>query len=127
MNHTNAAERPAASLPVIEANEVIQRLLDLPGEMAERESELLRFEEDRRQAEVALQAATDTLLLSGLIDGKNAEVREAQVRAGTTTERAALAMEERLVASAKFRLHCLQNEFASYRSVARLLAAFSSD
>ncbi len=126
----SAIERPAPP-PVIEANEVIRRLLDLPGEIAQVEDALLAAENDRRRVENAVTYLSDRLLIDGRIDGKNAEVREAQLRQALATEPGnpcgRLLEAERLPVFLKRELHRLQNEFAALRSVARLLAAFSSD
>ena len=112
---------------LIEMNEIIARLLDLPGELAIAEDTLMRLDQDRRHAAHCLEDATDRLLLDGAIDGKNAELRTAQLRQALLAEQADLDMAERLVAGAKIQLHRLQNEHASLRAIARLIAAQGED
>jgi hypothetical protein len=65
---------------------------------------------------------SDRLLISGSIDGKNAEVRSAPLRHATLSERAAIDAAERLVGGAKVQLHRLQAEHSSLRAIARPLA-----
>jgi hypothetical protein len=62
------------------------------------------------------------LLIEGSIDGKNAEVRTAQLRQSLVSEQADLDMAERLVTGAKVQLHRLQAEHSSLRAIARVIA-----
>lgn len=106
----------------IDRGAVASRLLALPLLIADAEVQLLAAECNRRRADAALQEAEDRLLLAGGIDGKNAETRAAQLREGTHEERITVEMETDRTARLKARLHALQTEHSSLRSVARLLA-----
>ncbi len=133
-SHEKAAVLGALSNPADRMREWekrVQRLLDLPGEITQVEERLFAAEQERQVREHAVGAITDRLLLAGNIDGKNAEIREAQLRQALATEPGnpvgRLTEAERLPVFLKRELHRLQNEFASLRAIARLLAAFSSD
>jgi hypothetical protein len=108
---------------MLERENLIDRLLALPAEIAAAELTLLKFDEERRIAARGLEESSDRLLIDGAIDGKNAEVRSAQLRQATMGEQSALDMAERLVASARVQLHRLQAEHGSLRAIARVLAA----
>jgi hypothetical protein len=105
----------------------IERLLVLPGAAAVAELELLALEAEKQAAAAALQDREDELILTGQIDGKNAEVRAAQMRAVTITERHRLEEISRRIARQKVSIHHLQAEHASLRSVARILEPLSRE
>src|SRR5262249_31394149 len=96
----------------------------LPGALAVAERELIEAEGARRHAAGCLQARQDTLLLTE-IDGKNAEIRAAQLRIATVTEQLLFDQAERRLAEARVSLHHLQAEHSSLRAIARLMAAGS--
>src|SRR5438128_567263 len=104
---------------------VIERLRVLPGALAVAELELHVAENARLQAARFLQAEEDALLLDGAIDGKNAEVRSANLRQRTACVREVLEEREQVVARLKIGLHHLQAEHSSLRAIARLMAAGS--
>jgi len=98
------------------------RLLSLPDALQAAEADLLVAEAARRRAESELQDAEDTLILTGNADGRNAEVRAAQLRSCTLLEREALAETVERCARLRARLHALQAEHASLRACARLMS-----
>lgn len=108
---------------MIGTDTLIERLLALPGARASAELSLLEAETTRQHLQAHLTTVEDELLLSGAIDGKNCEVRAAQLRAGTVTTRERLEEATAAVARLKISVHHLQAEHASLRAVARLLAA----
>jgi hypothetical protein len=101
---------------------VIERLRVLPGAMATAELELHAAENARLQAVRFLQQEEDALLLDGTIDGKNSEVRAAQIRQLTASVREVVEEREHVVARLKIGLRHLQAEHSSLRAIARLLA-----
>ena len=100
---------------------LIKRLMEIPGEIRHGEAILIDLMYDLQAAKDRLTSKEAELLLSGAIDGKNAEIRNAQMRELTTTEREAVAAAERILALQRANLTALQNEFRALRSVARLL------
>jgi hypothetical protein len=101
---------------------VMEQLETLPLAVREAEMAVLRAEEARQAAENGLQAREDELLVSGEIDGKNADLRAAQMRQATAGERAQVEEATRQVARLKIELHYVVNQFAALRALARLLA-----
>jgi len=100
---------------------VIFRLTELPGEIEDRENDLLDAQEELNKAKEALIDQQNALFESGAIDGKNAELRFAQMRNLTSKERAAVAAIETNVAAARINLNRVVNQFKAYRTVAKLL------
>jgi hypothetical protein len=100
---------------------VVDRLMTLPEELANAEVALLEAEQARADLAARLQSAEDGLLLSGTIDGKNAEQRAAQLRQATVVEREEWEAAAQHVARLKIALHRLQSEHASLRAIARCL------
>jgi hypothetical protein len=102
--------------------QLIERLLALPGAIAACELQLLEAERTRSHFQAHLTTVEDQLVLSGVIDGKNAETRAAQLRTGTVVCQEQLEEVRGTFARRKISLHHLQTEHASLRAVARLLA-----
>lgn len=102
---------------------MIDRLLALPAEIAAAEDAVLEANGRVLTAKEALQAAEDALTLTpdGPINGKNAEVRAAQMRQYTEEERAELAEAEIEQKNAVARLGRARDEFRALRAVADLL------
>jgi hypothetical protein len=103
--------------------DLISRLLALPGAIAACELELLEAETARGHLQAHLTTVEDQLLLSGAIDGKNAEQRNAQLRAATVASREQLDEALLTLARKKISLHHLQTEHSSLKAIARVLAA----
>ena len=105
-------------------DELVRRLLELPAVIGREEVEYISAQQDLRWAREHLANAEAALLLKPEeIDGKNAEQRTAQLRVRTMAERKRLLDAELEEDRYARRLHELQNELASLRAVARLLAA----
>jgi hypothetical protein len=100
---------------------VIIRLTELPGEIEGRENDLLDAQEDLNKFKEGLIDQQNALLESGAIDGKNAELRSAQMRNLTNKERVEVAEAENVVAAARINLNRAVNQFKAYRAVAKLL------
>jgi chromosome segregation ATPase len=105
----------------MDRQELIGRLLALPEEIAAAERELLTVENDRQSLCAELQRQEDALHLSGRIDGKNAEIRGAQLREHTWELQDALANIDREIAGRKLEVRRLNQELLSLRAVAQLL------
>ncbi|MCM3699234.1 hypothetical protein [Paenibacillus macerans] len=101
--------------------EMANRLLELPKEIAAAEDEVLSANVQLVQAKEALQLKEDGLLLGNVIDGKNAEIRAAQMRQHTERERDILSDAELNLKNAVTRLSKLKDEFRALQTVAGLL------
>lgn len=101
--------------------DIVSRLLGLPGEIAAAEDAVLGANGFLVQAKEALQRKEDSLLLGNEIDGKNAEIRAAQMRAFTELEREDLSEAELQLKNATTRLGRLRDEFRALQAVANLL------
>lgn len=77
--------------------------------------DLLQGQKDR------LMEVQDRLLISGSIDGKNAESRTAQLRAQTTTEQFSVRQAENDLSIVKVKLNRLLNELAICKAIAGML------
>lgn len=102
---------------------IIDRLTELPKEIAKTEHELYTLSLDVKGAKEELMRAENQLYLDGKIDGKNAEVRAAQLKESTIKERNAIHVAENKVELARIKLNELLNEFRAYRTIARILEA----
>ncbi|SFF22516.1 hypothetical protein SAMN04487969_11924 [Paenibacillus algorifonticola] len=100
---------------------LINRLLELPSEIAAAEDIVLQEHMLVVSAKESLQQKEDSLLLGNVIDGKNAEIRAAQVRQFTEHEREALADAEMRLKNAVARLGKGKDELRALRAVADLL------
>ena len=100
---------------------VIYRLTELPGEIEERENDLLDAQEELNRTKEALIDKQNELLVIGVIDGKNAEIRFAQMRNLTSEERAAITQAETYVAASRINANRAINQFKAYRAVAQII------
>jgi len=101
---------------------IITRLLEMGTAIAAAETTVIDLDQVRQEAAASLQRMEDDLLLnSTLIDGKNAETRAAQLRNLTQDTRGYVQRLELQKAAAAVEVRRLNNEFASLRSIARLL------
>ena len=103
-------------------DQVIERLNTLPGLIYEHEKALLAAVETQHELEANLKAKEAELMLSGEIDGKNAEVRAAQMAEKTFSERVGVKEAEKTVANMRANLNAAHNEFNALRAIATLLA-----
>ena len=101
--------------------DIINRLIDLPHEIEAAEKEVIKTANKAREAKETLTAKEDMLLVNGLIDGKNAETRAAQLRAQTTVERQAVQHAENELSVTRAYLNKLLNTQANHRAIAGLL------
>jgi predicted protein tyrosine phosphatase len=106
----------------LDKSALIKRLMEIPGEIRHGETVLIDLMYDAQAAKDQLASKEAELLLSGAIDGKNAEIRNAQMREDTTMEREAVAEAERILALHRIDLTELQNEFKALRSISQLLS-----
>lgn len=107
----------------MEKSTVIERLNALPGLIHEQEKALIAAMETQAEFENKLKAKEAELLLSGAIDGKNAEIRAAQMAEKTAAEKAGVKQAEKMVADMRVKLNAFNNEFKALQSIARLLVS----
>ncbi|AZS15326.1 hypothetical protein [Paenibacillus lutimineralis] len=101
--------------------DIANRLLALPGEIATAEDSVLEANRQVILAKEILQQKEDDLLLGNAIDGKNAEIRAAQMRQHTEHERLNLSNAELHLKNDVTRLGRLKDEFRALQAVANLL------
>jgi hypothetical protein len=101
--------------------DIMDRLMVLPVAILDEEIKLIARQYDLLDVKNTLQQAKDQLYIDGVIDGKNAEIREAQLRKATTIEQNAVNRATEIVERQKFEVSCLQNELAALRAVVDLL------
>ena len=101
--------------------ELIEKLSSLPELIAEQERAVINANLQVQDSKNILTEAEDILLLSGAIDGKNAETRNAQLRAKTASEREGLQKAENELSIRRARLSFLNNELAACRAIAGML------
>jgi hypothetical protein len=106
----------------MDRNELVDLLLAMPLRIHASERNLLAAQDMTRNAQRILDERERELLQSDVIDGKNAEVRKAQLQDMTKGERLAVTVAAQDEAIARTDLTLLQNEFAAFRAAARLLA-----
>lgn len=103
-------------------DELLDRLLTLPALLTECEALLLTAERHHRQAVEAKKDREAALLVDGLIDGKNCEVREAKLRIETAKEREAVLITEMTLDCERMVVRCHQYELSALKAAARLMA-----
>ncbi|MBU5673208.1 hypothetical protein [Paenibacillus brevis] len=101
--------------------EIFERLLALPSEIAKAEDTVIESHRQVISAKDILQQKEDDLLLGNMIDGKNAEIRSAQMRQHTEHERLNLSNAELHLKNDVARLGKLRDEFRALQAVANLL------
>lgn len=101
--------------------ELIDKLSSLPGLIAEQEKAVINANLQVLASKGILTEAEDVLILSGAIDGKNAETRNAQLRAKTAKEREAIQKAENELSITRAHLNRLNNELAVCRAIAAML------
>ncbi|OAB34156.1 hypothetical protein [Paenibacillus glacialis] len=101
--------------------EIVNRLLSLPAEIATAEEVVLQANATLVSAKELLQQKEDDLLLGNMIDGKNAEIRSAQMRLNTLNEREGLTDAEMELKNAVTRLGRSRDEFRALQAVTSLL------
>lgn len=101
--------------------DMAKRIMELPKEIAEAEDAVIEANRQVVLAKEILQQKEDDLLLGNMIDGKNAEIRAAQMRQQTEHERLNLSNAELHLKNGVTRLGRLRDEFKALRAVAGLL------
>jgi len=101
--------------------ELIEKLYSLPGLVEQAENSVIAAYGQVQESKSILTEAEDVLLLSGSIDGKNAETRNAQLRAQTSSERQSIPRAENELSVSKVALNRLNNEQANCRAIAEML------
>lgn len=100
---------------------IIDKLLRLPEEIKSAELAVIDAQVVVTKAKEALMRKENQLILDRLIDGKNAEIRGAQLKEFTKVEREAVNIAENKLALARMELNQLLNQFKAYRAIAELL------
>ncbi len=102
--------------------DLIQRLSEMPGEIAKAEVELIGRQRVVLQAKQELERKETALLLNPeAINGKNAEVRQAQLRQATEAEQRRVDSAEEQVALQRVTVAQLRGEFEALKAIAQLL------
>lgn len=99
----------------------IQTLEKLPGLIRDAEDRLVDAYEQLNHAKNALAEKEAELLLNGKIDGKNAEMRQAQLLQLTKPEREVVRTAESRVSRAKMDFNFFSNQLKAYRAIAKLI------
>lgn len=100
---------------------IISRLLELPAEIAKAEQAVIEAQITLESAKNILTDAESYLLIGEKINGKNAEIRAAQLREHTKVEREAVTLAGDTLAQRSVYLRSLQNELKVLQSVALIL------
>lgn len=98
--------------------DLIIKLRELPGEIYLAEMAILEAQEGVTKAKDILSAKEAALYAEGKIDGKNAEIRNTQLKQLTTAERNNIAIAENALNLARIGFNQLQNTFVAYRAIA---------
>ena len=98
--------------------DLMAQLQALPDEIYNAEIKVLEAQKGVTQAKEFLAAKEADLYAEGLIDGKNAEIRNAQLRQLTAEERSGVALAENRLAQCRINLSCLQNQFSACKAIA---------
>ena len=101
-------------------DEIAKQLIDLSKKLTEHEAVAVKSALALDDAEDALDTAQATLLLSGKVEGKNQETRDAHLREQTMEFRSAVREKRREHALAAGRLRALTATFSAYRNVAKM-------
>jgi len=101
--------------------ELIDRLYSLPGEIETQEQAVINAFEQVQESKSILSESEDVLQLSGMIDGKNSEIRASQLRAQTANERQAIQKAESNLSRERVVLNRLNNELTTCKAIAGLL------
>jgi|GEM_PF-6962407 len=113
------------NLPLFTKETVQDSLLRLMAEMAQVEDKLAQAQIWHDRAKEALADAEAALLLGRgpvAIDGKNAEMREAQLRDATQAERRRLQEAAEELVLARARAEIARQKLSAWKAIARLVA-----
>ena len=101
--------------------ELINKLSILPSEIYVAEVAILEAQEGVSKAREILSTKESDLYAEGKIDGKNAEIRNAQLKQLTTPERNEIAKTDNALSTARINFNKLQNTFLAYRAITGML------
>ena len=101
--------------------DLIDKLVSLPDLIEEQEKASISASQQVQKSKGKLTEVEDVLLLGGVIDGKNAEIRAAQMRENTTSERETVQNAERVLTIEQVKINRLNNELAVYKAIAGML------
>lgn len=99
--------------------------LSLPAmveSITKKEMRVFGIQQEVADLKLAVQIAEDAALLSGHIDGKNQEIRDAQLRLVSSGPRTTLREAERRLAYEKIELAGLHLQFKALRTMGQFLA-----
>ena len=101
--------------------ELIDKLASLPELIEAQEKTIIVIYGQVQECKRVLTEAEDDLLLSGAIDGKNAEIRAAQMRVKTPKEQESIRVSEKALSVERVKLNRLNNELAVCQAIAGML------
>lgn len=115
--------RPALQGGIIvkNKNDLIKELAELPAQIEAAEERLIERHNAVQVAKEVLTNKEDQAILEGLIDGKNAEIRAAQMRQYTSEARKMVQDAENGVTKTRVQLTRLNNRMAALKAIAGLL------
>ena len=102
-------------------DELIEKLYELPKLIEEAENAVIKDVQAIQGAKERLLFVEDQLLTSGVIDGKNAEIRSAQLRSRTPQQRSDIQDAENKASATRAALNRLNNELAVCKAIAGML------
>ncbi len=107
----------------MDKNKIAERLMELPGVIGLVEMDLLAAINVKNDIKKELEKKEAELLISPdtPINGKNAEIRSAQLKKALAVELTLMEEAEKAVALQRTKLTQRQNEFSALRSVVSLL------
>jgi hypothetical protein len=97
------------------------QLSELPKQIEDAEYRVIEHYSNVQTAKENLTFKEDELMLSGVIDDKNAETRAAQMRENTTKERQELQLAENTLSKKRVALNRLNNRLAVCKAIAGML------
>jgi len=102
-------------------DEIIKRLETLPADIFSAEKSVINAVNEIQEAKEELTNEQGRLLVNGTIDGKNAEIRAAQLRERTEEETKGVQRAENKASVAKANLNFLLNVQSNFRAIAGIL------
>lgn len=97
-------------------------LPEIVESITRKEMRIFKIQQEVADLKLAIQIAEDHALMAGTIDGKNQEIREAQLRLCGGDQRGALREAERRLAYEKIELSGLHLQFKALRTMGQFLA-----
>ena len=100
---------------------IIGELLEYPERLHRAELSVIEAKKRVDEIKNQIEIKRNSLLLSGVIDGKNAEVREAQIDAKLNEEKGALSVEKENLEREELSLQLVEDEYRSLLAISRIL------